>query len=152
MMFVPRKLEVPPYTVNSHIYSCSLIRNDLPFRWRGRYNEDTDMTLRVLKAGWCTIVFNAFLQMKAQTQTVKGGLTDGVYKVEGTLPKSRMLVAMHPDVTRLVRRFGRWHHHVDYSRFKKTQRLLRRDDLEAPSGVDEFGMKLVTVPGAGRGA
>ena len=26
----------PPFTVNTRIYSCNLIRNDVPFRWRGR--------------------------------------------------------------------------------------------------------------------
>jgi len=44
-----------------------LIRNDVPYRWRGRYNEDTDLSLRMLKDRWCTIQFNAFLQGKAAT-------------------------------------------------------------------------------------
>ena len=28
----------PPFTLNSRVYSCNLIKNDVPFRWRGRYN------------------------------------------------------------------------------------------------------------------
>src|SRR5581483_6046093 len=58
-MFVPRKRnDKPPYTLNTRIYSCNLIRNDVPYRWRGRYNEDTDLSLRMLKDKWCTILFN----------------------------------------------------------------------------------------------
>lgn len=33
---------VPVY-FNTRIYSCILIKNSLPYRWRGRYNEDTDL-------------------------------------------------------------------------------------------------------------
>lgn len=130
-MFAPSRAGLPPYVTNTRIYSCNLIRNDVPFRWRGRYNEDTDLSLRMLKAGWATVQFNAFLQYKVTTQTLGGGNTEAFYAAEGTLPKSRMLVDMHPDVARVVWRFGRWHHHVDYSPFKDL-RLLRRPDYVAP--------------------
>ena len=63
-MFVPAREKKPPITFNTRIYSCNLIRNDVPFRWRGRYNEDTILSLDMLKAGWCTLLFNAFLQDK----------------------------------------------------------------------------------------
>jgi hypothetical protein len=63
-MFVPRKSIVPPFVLNTRIYSCNLILNRSPYRWRGRYNEDTDLSLRMLKDGWCTIQFNAFLQYR----------------------------------------------------------------------------------------
>jgi hypothetical protein len=143
-MFAARKNKAPPFVVNTRLYSCILIRNDLPFRWRGRYNEDADLSLRVLKAGWCTIQFNAFLQYKEPTQTMKGGNTDAFYAIEGTLPKSRMLVDMHPDVAKVVWRFGRWHHHVDYRPFKNTK-LIRRKDIDIPQGVNNYGMKLVQL-------
>jgi hypothetical protein len=64
-MFAPRKTIQPSYYLNTRIYSCILIQNDIPFRWRGRYNEDTDLSLRALKAGWCTVLFNAFSCEKA---------------------------------------------------------------------------------------
>ena len=60
------RLGLPPFILNTRLFSCILIRNDIPFRWRCRYNEDLDLSLRVLKAGWCTIQFNAFLQNKAR--------------------------------------------------------------------------------------
>lgn len=132
-MFVLSRDKRPPFTTNTRIYSCNLIRNDLPYRWRGRYNEDTILSLDMLKAGWCTVQFNAFLQNKRWTQEQKGGNTAEFYAKEGTAPKSEMLKAVHPDVTRLVWKFNRHHHHVDYKRFK--QPLLRKPDavMESPT-------------------
>lgn len=140
-MFVPRKQKYPPFIVNTRIYSCNLIRNDLPFRWRGRYNEDTILSLDMLKAGWCTVQFNAFLQKKIGTQRVKGGNTEEFYSKEGTYPKSKMLVDIHPDVSRLTWRFNRVHHYVNYKRFKKLK-LRRKKDLEIQETINEFGMRL----------
>lgn len=143
-MFASRKSKALPFTLNTRIYSCNLIRNDLPFRWRGRYNEDTILSLDMLKAGWCTILFNAFLQEKMQTQTLKGGNTDELYKKHGTLDKSQMLVDLHPDVCKVAWRFGRWHHYADYTPFKRNK-LIRRDDVVIPEEPNEYGMKLVKV-------
>lgn len=148
-MFAPRKTAVPPLTMNTRIYSCNLVRNSLPFRWRGRYNEDTDISLRALKAGWCTVLFNAFLQDKVRTQLTKGGNTAEFYANEGTLPKSLMQVRMHPDVSRLAWRFGRAHHYVDYSRFRQN-RLVPRPGVVIPDGVENFGMELRYRDGDGR--
>jgi hypothetical protein len=147
-MFRPRKSAMPPFFLNTRIYSCLLIRNDLPFRWRGRYNEDVDLSIRVLKAGYCTVQFNAFLQFKQPTQTMKGGNTDAFYRAEGTLPKSQMLVDMHPDVAQLTWKYGRWHHQVDYRPFK-LNRLIRVPGLEVSAETDNYGMRLVVDPPAG---
>lgn len=136
--FAPRKTVVPPFLLNTRIYSCNLIRNHVPFRWRGRYNEDTDLSLRLLKAGWVTVQFYAFLQRKVSTQLMRGGNTDEFYNREGTAPKSDMLYRMHPDCTKLVMRYGRHHHHVDYKRF--TTRLVRKPGVVIPADADEFGM------------
>jgi hypothetical protein len=135
--------KLPPYVLNTRIYSCILIQNDIPYRWRGKYNEDTDLSLRVLKDGYCTIQFNAFLAGKVTTQRMKGGNTDEVYK-NGTLEKSQALVDWHPDVAKVVWRFNRWHHHVDYKRFKKNI-LKRKQDILISADVNEYGMKLITL-------
>lgn len=148
----------PPYVKNTRIYSTLLISNDCKHRWRGRYNEDTDICLRVLKDGDCTIQFNAFLQGKAATQTVKGGNTeefyhkeggmskeewrDGRLNPEGTKNKSQMLVDLHPDVATMVKKYGRWHHYVDYSIFKKNE-LILKPGVVIPEGINNYGMKLV---------
>lgn len=148
-MSVTRKAIHPPYVLNTRIYSCNLIRNDTGYRWRARYNEDTDLSLRMLKDGWCTVQFKAFLQLKLTTQTIPGGNTEAFYAEEGTLNKSRMLAELHPDVARVVKRWGRWHHHVDYRPFKKNL-LRRRLDAEITPGVDDFGMRLIYVDDEGR--
>lgn len=140
-MFCKRKAVWPAYVINTRIYSCNLIRNDLPFRWRGRYNEDTDLSLNILKAGWCTVQFNAFLQYKMPTQTVAGGNTAEFYEGEGTRPKSEMLAKMHPDVARVLFRFQRWHHYVDYGQWKAMP-LRRKPDVVVADGIDNFGMVL----------
>lgn len=141
-MFAPRKQKMPPVAFNTRIYSCNLIRNDVPFRWRGRYNEDTILSLDMLKAGWCTVQFNAFLQHKIRTQVLGGGNTAEFYAREGTLPKSQMQVRVHPDVSRIVWRFGRVHHHVDYTPFK-ANKLVRRDGVQVEEGTNDYGMRLV---------
>ena len=157
--FIAPNQKYPPYVKNTRIYSCLLIRNDCKHRWRGRYNEDTDLCLRVLKDGDCTIQFNIFMQGKAATQTVKGGNTeefyhkegtlekekwrDGQLNPEGTINKSQMLVDMHPDVASIVWRYGRWHHYVDYSQFKKNE-LIYKKNIIVPEGTNNYGMRLIT--------
>jgi len=134
----------PPFKINTRIYSCLLIRNDIPYRWRGRYNEDTDLCLRVLKDGWCTIQFNAFLQDKIPTQIIKGGNTDQFYDKEGTYKKTKMLYDMHPELVRIVWKFSRCHHQVDYRQFMKNK-LVRKKNLDIPKETNEYGMKLSLI-------
>lgn len=139
-MFADAKKKWPPFVMNTRIYSCNLIQNRCPQRWRGRYNEDTILSLDMLKAGWCTVYFNAFLQNKLCTQTVKGGNHDEFYSWEGTYHKSRVLVETHPDVSRYAYRFGRVHHFVNYRPFRGN-RLVRRKDVKVESGINEYGMR-----------
>lgn len=68
------------------------------------------------------------------------------YAREGTAPKSRMLVRLHPDVARPIWRFGREHHWVDYRPFRRN-RLRLRDDVVIPDEPDEYGLRLVERPG-----
>lgn len=143
-MFAARKTKTRPFILNTRIYSCNFIKNNSRFRWRGRYNEDTDLSLRMLKAGRCTVLFNAFLQDKAMTQTIAGGNTKEFYEKEGTLAKSKMLVDMHPDVSRLAWRWGRPHHFVDYKVFKNIN-LRRNNEVDSPVGTDNYGMNLEMV-------
>lgn len=157
VMFAPARQKRPPFIKNTRIYSCNFIRNDLKYRWRGRYNEDTILSIDMLKGGWCTIQFNAFLQEKMVTQLLKGGNTDEFYHKEGkvlkgknyadtgTVNKSRMQVAVHPDVSEMTFRYGRWHHHVNYRKFSNLQ-LIKKDDQELSTVIRsddlEYGMQL----------
>lgn len=137
MAFAKPDSEMLPFTMNTRIYSCLLIKNDINYRWRGRYNEDTDLCLRVLKDGLVTIQYNAFLAGKITTQRVSGGNTEAFYEKEGTLPKSKMLADLHPDVASVVWKFRRWHHEVDYTKFKYN-RLVKKPFTEVDD--PEFGM------------
>lgn len=142
--FCKKTDKVPPYILNTRIYSCLLIDNNSGYRWRARYNEDTDLSLRVLKDGLCTIQFNAFLCGKITTQRMRGGNSADFYDEEGTLPKSQMLADLHPDVAKVVFKFNRWHHHVDYSSFKNNK-LLKIVDTTHMQKVDNYGMELVRI-------
>ena len=138
--FCPSTERRPAIRFNTRIYSCLFIKNSIPFRWRGRYNEDTDLSLRILKKGLCTAEFNMFLQSKRATQTIKGGNTAEFYENEGTLNKSKMLVDMHPDVTSLTTKFNRDHHHVDYRRFK-SNKLQKKKQFTSNQKTHKFILK-----------
>ena len=147
--FHPEDGKQYPFLVNTRIYSCLLIDNDCPYRWRGRYNEDTILSLDVMKDGHqthydlnkqdadgsyrtsrrerlATVEFVSFLQEKLATQTMKGGNTAEFYNKEGTAAKSLMLVETHPDVAKPVIKFSREHHDVDYKVFR-TNWLIRTE-------------------------
>lgn len=141
-MFLPAKRKAPPILFNTRIYSCILILNDIPYRWRGKYNEDTDLSLRVLKDGWCTALFNAFPVKKIGTMRLKGGNTDELYQGDGRYQMALSLQKQHPDVVRITRKWGRWQHQVDYRPFKKN-RLVFRDGVKIPDGINNYGMRLV---------
>lgn len=143
--FVPVKIKHKPFRLNTRIYSCILIKNDIPYRWRGRYNEDTDLSLRILKDGWCTILFVAFLADKVTTMTMKGGNTDELYQGNGRLKMAQSLQRQHPDVVKIVRKWGRWQHQVDYRPFKYN-RLVKKPGVVIPQGVNNYGMVLTKVP------
>lgn len=143
--FCKKTESLPPYYLNTRIYSCILIRNNLPMRWRGRYNEDTDLSIRVLKSGRCTILFNAFLAGKVTTMRMKGGNTDELYADDGRRKMAESLALQHPDIAKVVWKFNRWHHQVDYKKFRKTK-LIRKTGVSIPNGVNNYGMVLKEQP------
>lgn len=140
----PRIQKHPVMIFNTRIYSCILIKNDIPYRWRGRYNEDTDLSLRILKDGLCTVLFYPFLAEKITTLTMKGGNTESLYKLDGAdgrLLMAQSLQQQHPDVVKITRKWGCWQHQVDYRPFKNN-RLIKKQGIEIPQGVNNYGMVL----------
>ena len=133
----------PPYYLNTRVYSCILIDNTLKHKWRGRYNEDTDLCIRALKDGFCTILFNAFLQEKAGTMTVKGGNTDELYADDGRLKMAKSLQEQHPDICTITWKFNRWQHQVNYTVFEKNK-LIKKNNVEIKQGIDNYGLVLNT--------
>lgn len=120
----------PPFNLNVHVYSCLCIKNDLDYRWRGRYNEDTDLCLQVLSGGWCTVLFNAFLIDKMATMTMKGGNADVLYKGDGRLKMARSLERLWPGVVTVNRRFDRPQHIIKDAWRKFDTELIRRKDID----------------------
>ena len=112
-------LRRPLYIKNTRIYSCILQNNEVELeeRWRGKYNEDTDLSLRLLKKGYSTLLFQNFLCGKKATLSVKGG-NQQIYSGNGLQLKLDSLIAQHPDVVKGTIKFSKVHHQVDYRPFK----------------------------------
>lgn len=141
-MFAHRKSKLKPFLLNTRIYSCTLVNNAIPYRWRSVYNDDTDVSLMALKDGWCTVLFIAFLADKIGTMLVKGGNTESLYKLDnadGRLLMAQALQKLHPDVVQIKKRWGRWQHVVDYRPFKYNE-LIKKKDVTIPDRVDNYGM------------
>ena len=80
--------------------------------------------------------------------TMKGGNTYELYRqdeqFDGRLEMAKSLQRQHPDVTKIVWKWGRWQHQVDYRSFK-ANRLKLKEGVVIPQGVNNYGMKLVKV-------
>jgi len=142
--FIPRKGKYRPIILNTRAFSCILIQNDIPLRRRCRYNEDIDLSLRALKLKYCIVQFRWFLQTKSATQTCKWWNTDAFYAEYWTLPKSKMLQKAHPDVVKVVLRYGRRHHTVDNTKFKNN-RLILKKGIEVNKGVNNYWFTKIKV-------
>lgn len=140
-MFAPSNEVRPPVRMNSRVYSNMLIKTDIPYRNRGVYNDDTDLCLQVLKGGWRTALFYAFVADKLRTMTVHGGNTP-IYEGDGRLRMAQSLQRQHPDVTKIAWKWGRWQHQVDYRPFKNNRPILKRG-VVIPDEPNNYGMVLV---------
>jgi hypothetical protein len=139
---------VPAFIRNTRVYSCSLVLNEIPYRWRGRYNEDTDICLQALAGGWCTLLVAAFLVLKVPTMTMKGGNTDALqYHNDGRLRMARALERMWPGVVETKRRFHRPQHRVvdQWRAFTTPLKLRKGLDLKKLPKTDEYGMVMNEV-------
>jgi hypothetical protein len=134
-----------PFVANVHVYSATLVLNSIPHRWRGRYNEDTDLCLQVLADGWCTVLFNAFLVQKIGTMTMKGGNSDQLYQGDGRLKMARALERQWPGVVETKRRFKRPQHVIKDSWRRFDTPLKLKPGIILPTEPNEYGMKLRQV-------
>lgn len=124
--FADRRSRQPPLRLNTRIYSCILHTNELTYRFRGTYNDDTDLSLRYLKDGWVTALFNHYLAKKMPTMVIDGGntpiyLTDEDTGFDGRWEMAEELRQAHPDVVTITRKWDRWQHHVDYTPYRFNQ-------------------------------
>lgn len=142
--FAKAKTVLPAFYLNTRIYSCILIKNDIPYRWRGKYNEDTDLSLRVLKDGWVTLNFYAFIQQKAKTMSMKGGNEEIYSETDNRREFAESLKEQHPDVVEVVWRYNRWHHQVNYKPFKENK-LIKKTNVVIPQEINNYGMILKEI-------
>lgn len=138
---------------NTRVYSCILINSELldtrlDERWRGTYNEDTDLSLRVLSTGdLCTVNFNNLLSGKQTTGTMRGGNTDTIYDsgaFTGYQKKFDELKRMWGDIVTFTNnrhKDGRPHHHIAYTKLFKHD-LILKDGVEKTPMVNEYNMVL----------
>lgn len=145
---------------NTRTYSCILINSKLlderlEERWRGTYNEDTDLSLRVLSTGdLCTVNFNALLSGKQTTGSMKGGNTTTIYefdkdkqdaKFSGLQKKFDELKKNWGDIvtfTNKRHKDGRPHHHIDYTKLF-TQELKLKEGIVRNPKVNNYNMSLI---------
>lgn len=136
----------PPFFLNSRCYTCFLVLNSLPNKWRNRYNEDTDMSLQVIADGWCTILFNAFLINTPTTMTHQGGQTS-IYINDGRLKMARQLERVWPGVVTTYRRFQRPQHRVRDAWMKFDTPLKLKKEFD-PTKIDpkkyDLDLKVLT--------
>lgn len=115
---VPKK----PFKENCHVYSAMLIKNTLSLRWRLKYNEDIDLNLQVLHNGGITASCMYYMADKVSTANMmKGGNQTELYQgnnPEKNLLKAKMIQAQWPQYVKVVIRFGRHHHLINWKQFK----------------------------------
>ena len=116
---VPKKA----FKTNCHVYSSMLIKTNLSYRWRLKYNEDIDLCLQVLHNSGTTSSCVYYMAKKVDTgQKMKGGNQTELY--QGNAPKknllkAKMLEAVWPQYAKTLIRFGRHHHLIDWKQFNK---------------------------------
>ena len=112
-----------PFKINCHVYSTLLIKNSLPYRWRLKYNEDIDLCLQVLHNGGGTASCVYYLAEKVSTSDkMKGGNQTELYQgndPKKKLLKAKMLQSVWPQYVKVVIRFGRFHHLINWKVFNK---------------------------------
>ena len=143
--------KLPAFYMNTRVYSNMLLETNARFtngekvRNKLFYNDDTDLCLRLMKDGFPIVQINAFLIDKGTTMQLKGGMTDYYTspECEGRKAFVEELKQAHPEIVELTWKFNRWHHQVNYKPFKRNK-LIRKQDIEVQTGINEYGMKLKT--------
>jgi hypothetical protein len=146
LSFCPEGKIRPPVSFNTRVFSSILLSNDIypEFKWRGIYNEDVDLSIRLQKAGYVNMLSNFIICDKETTMKDKGGNTSTIYSTEHShLKKAQALVDFHPDCVKVVSHKTRvWHHDVDFSKFQN--KLQLKNDIILEDKSNDYG--LIYVP------
>ena len=141
------------FIVNTRAYSCILINTELldkrlDERWRGRYNDDTDLSLRVLSTGdICTVNFNSLLSGKQTSGSMKGGMAEiyDNHSHNGYMKKFNALKDNWKDIVKLTNKRhkdGRPHHIIEYTKLFN-QTLVLKDGVELGPKINNYNFILV---------
>jgi hypothetical protein len=88
------------------------------YQWEGSYNEDVDLSVRILKSGYASALFNFYNVNKLRSGVQDGGNIANVYKDPNSDKyKAYSLMDKHPDIVKIVYRYKRYHHEADLSKF-----------------------------------
>lgn len=86
---------------------------DLFVTWRGRMNDDLINAIEVYHKGKVELAVKYLSLVLKQTQSEKGGNTE-IYEESGTVRKTAYAVLIEPNATKLLIKYGRYHHSVDW--------------------------------------
>lgn len=102
-------------TFSKRVFNAHNMPTDenLCMQWRGRMNDDLINALQVYQKGKREMAFKFMTLMLAPTQSEKGGNTD-IYKLSGTVRKAAYAVMIEPNATKLVIKYGRYHHATNW--------------------------------------
>jgi hypothetical protein len=132
---------------NGRVFSSILIRTDIETLneegdiWRGKYNEDVDLSLRILKKGLPTILLTSLTCDKERTGSSKGGNTDSIYQEDGNgsgVEKTNALLEHHSDCIDIIERYGRTHHKINVDMFKDNILIKNKDFKEHQYNIQYF--------------
>lgn len=118
--FPPATLETSTdnwWTFGRRVFNAHNLPSDpeLFTEWRGRMNDDLINAMWTYQHGGAELSFKFISMNMPPTQEEKGGLTE-LYRAEGTVRKTAYAVLIAPNAVRLVKRFGRYHHKVNWDR------------------------------------
>ena len=149
--FLPHILtKSPPIIINTRIYSTILINTELldkrlEQRWRGRYNDDTDLTLRVLATGdLCTANFQSLASGKITSGRSKGGMREiyDNHQHSGYQKKFDALREIWGKIVTLTYKKhadGRPHHCIEYTKLFK-HKLKLKDGVSREPKINNYNM------------
>jgi hypothetical protein len=93
--------------INQQVYSCVLFKNDNTLEWRKDCVEDTDYSVQLLMAGFCTLLFTRIGIDKVHSLSMSGGNTDSEYAGDGRYQRAKGLQRNWPGMFNIVYAFGK---------------------------------------------
>ena len=143
------------YALNTRCFSCNLIWNDMPIRWRGRYNEDVILSTDIMVAGYCIASYiGGVRKSKQSTREATGGnhaiikgdvnslYQDGFDYKYSSEAKTNLLLKVYPKYYRKVVKYGRIHHEYNRVALKEitlTKLIKAKQYGEKNINLKDFG-------------